>query len=280
MLKRSLALLACFVAASGCDSRQNALAPPPNVATYEVRGVLREKLADGRKAVIAHDAIPGYMAAMAMEFDTHDPQELASLAPGDTLDFRLSVTDRRSWIDQVRKTGHVALEPAIASPVEAPTTLPDCALVDQSGQPIHLADFKGRALAFTFIYTRCPLPDFCPLMSDRFGEVQRALAAGDWHLLSISIDPQHDTPERLTDYARRYQPDPARWTFATGSADEIQKLSGLFGLAVIREGVQINHNLRTVVVDAAGRVQKIFSGNTWKTQDLIEEMKRAMPNRP
>lgn len=229
------------------------------------------------------------MAAMTMEFEAKSANDLAGFKPGDVIAFRLSVTETHGWIDQVRKTGVAALE---ASPVPAAgadalppgSPLPDCELVDQRGQPFRLSDFKGRALAFTFIFTRCPFPDFCPRMNNQLNAVQRELGAAsgatNWHLLSISLDPGYDTPERLAEYAPRYQPDAARWTFATGKSEDILKLGLAVGLVVSREGGQINHNLRTVVVDAAGRVQKIFAGNEWSAAELTSELKRAMAAKP
>jgi protein SCO1/2 len=117
-------------------------------------------------------------------------------------------------------------------------------------------------------------------MNDQFRTVQQALLAdgthGDWNLLSITIDPQHDTPERLAAFAQRYEADPAHWIFLTGGQEEIEKLGQFFGVALVRNGVEWNHNLRTVVVDAAGRVRKIFTGNEWKPAELAAEMQRAM----
>ena len=275
---------------AGCDrapSGGRSSAVKAEVATYEAKGVLKEITAGGRKAVIAHEAIPDYMVAMTMEFEAADAQELAGLRPGDVLAFRLSVTETHGWIDRVRKTGE-SVVPVSASPppsaVEAGTLLPDCELVDQRGQPFRLADFKGRALAFTFIFTRCPFPDFCPRMNNQLSaaqlEIAAAKAGANWHLLSISLDPEYDTPARLAEYAARYQPDAAHWTFATGRSEDILKLGSTVGLVVSREGGQINHNLRTVVVDAAGRVQKIFAGNEWTAADLAAEMQRAMAAKP
>ena len=243
--------------------------------------------ADRKKLVIAHDAIAGFMEAMTMEFDVANGETPGAFTPGDVLAFRLSVTDARSWIDQLRKTGHVDVTPLPAKlsgslPPGAP--LPDCALVDQRGGAFRLGDFKGRALAFTFIFTRCPLPDFCPLMNRNLAEVQRELSPdpsrANWHLLSISIDPEYDTPARLAEYARPYLGDGAQWTFATGETAAIQKLGEAFGLTVARNGERIDHTLRTVVVDAAGRVQKVFAGNEWSTAELIDEMQRAMDAKP
>ncbi len=275
-----LTLLCLAAALPGCDRRPaSALAPGEHTSTYEVRGVIHKLKPGSGTAVIAHDAIAGYMDAMTMEFTAADPRDLAALAPGDVVSFRLSVSDARSWIDQVRKTGTAPIS-ADADPAASPapgTPLPDCALVDSRGAALRLSDFKGRAFAFTFIFTRCPLPDFCPRMNANFAAAQRALGSdANWHLLSISLDPDYDTPPRLAEYAARYQPDPARWTFATGSREEIEKLGAVFGLKVARTGALPDHNLRTIVVDPAGRIQRVFTGNEWTPEELAAELKRAM----
>ncbi len=269
----------------GCDLARRRVVPDlENVTTYEARGVLQKIDAPRRKAVIAHETIPGFMEAMTMEFDVADGEALAVLQPGDTLTFRLTVNDSRSWIDQLKKNGRVEIvataQPAMES-LPPGALLPDCTLVDQRGAAFHLSDFRGRALAFTFIFTRCPLPDFCPLMNRNLAEVRRALSAdANWHLLSISFDPEYDTPARLAEYARPYESESGHWTFATGTPEDIRKLGGAFGLMAARNGATFDHTLRTVVVDAAGRVQKIFIGNEWKPAELIEEMRRAMAAKP
>jgi protein SCO1/2 len=275
-----LSVVHLFVAA--CDrtpSRPSIAAE--QTATYEVRGVVRKVDPEKQRAVIAHEAIPGYMDAMAMEFSAPNADDRALLQPGATVAFRLSVTDTKSWIDRVQKIAADAValpEAPISAGLAIGAVVPDCALVDQSGRQFRLSDFKGRALAFTFIFTRCPLPDFCPRMNEQFSVAQRELAGAgaNWHLLSISIDPAYDTPERLAEYAPRFQADAPRWTFATGEAAEIGKLAAAFGVQTVREGAELNHTLRTAVLDPAGRVQTIFQGNEWKPSELIDAMKRAM----
>lgn len=269
-----------FVASCKPASRP-AVVGPPSVAIYEARGVLQEMREEGRRALIAHEAIEGYMDAMTMEFDTADAAEFRDLLPGDVITFRLSVTDDRGWIEHARKVGHTAPLPPPETLESLPpgSPLPDCAFTNSRGETQRLSDFKGRALAFTFIFTRCPFPDFCPLMNRNFMAAREALAAGtrtEWHLLSLSFDPDYDTPERLATYAAPYRPDPAHWTFATGRAEEIRGLGKAFGLAISSTGVSTDHNLRTVVVDAAGRVQKVFVGNAWKADELVSELRRAM----
>lgn len=270
-------LLLCL---AGCE--RPAPAPPATerVSTYEARGVLRKATAD--RAIIAHEAIPGYMEAMTMEFTVADPRELTAMHPGDTIAFRLTATDERSWIDRIRPLAAAPTSPAPAAEVPAlppGAQLPDCALVDSRGAALQLRDFQGRALAITFIFTRCPLPDFCPRLNSHFAAVQRALAAGpatNWHLLSLTLDPDFDTPARLADYATRFQPDAARWTFATGARAEIEKLGAAVGLQVARTGALPDHNLRTIVIDPTGRVRRVFTGNEWTPEELVAELQRAM----
>ena len=286
------AVLFSLLALAACH-RAPAPTSAASTTVFEVRGVVKKVSAERRKAVIAHEAIPNYMDAMTMEFDVPDAADFAAMQPGGALAFRLSVTDTRSWIDHVRQIADApgslilaasAADAAPAGQLPPGAPAPDCALVDQRGAALHLADFKGRALAVTFIFTRCPLPDFCPRLSHQFEAVQRALAQpgadANWQLLSISFDPDYDTPARLAEYAAHFHPDAAHWIFATGARDEVRKFGGAFGLSVAGENAQLNHNLRTVVVDAAGRVQKIFAGNEWTAAELTAEMQRAMIAKP
>jgi len=274
------------------DSGQRALDFPTNVIAYQVKGVLREIRADGGKALIAHENIPGYMEAMTMRLDVRNTNELANLQPGDQITFRMLVTDTDGWIDRVNKLGTTA-RPEIARTTDAVLAiqelepgalLPDCVLTNQLGQAIHLSDFKGRALAFTFIFTRCPFPTYCPRMNNNLGFAQSRLLQDttrtNWHLLSISFDPEFDTPERLAVYANGYGQKPEHWSFATGATSDVRKLGGAFGLSFWREGALFNHNVRTVVVDAAGRIQTVFVGNAWQPDDLVKAMKTAMEAKP
>ncbi len=263
---------------------------------FFVRGVLREVKPDGKTAVIQHEAIPNYMEAMTMPVRAKDPKELAGLKPGDEVHFRFVVAELESWIDRVTKTGRVATGTNAAGtnapprrdfravrevePLKLGDALPNYPLTNQLGRAFGLHEFKGRALAFTFIFTRCPVPDFCPRMSNHFTEAQRQLLAApggpaNWHFLSITFDVDRDTPEVLKGYAERLGHDPLRWTFATGALIEIDALTEQFGLAFPRDGTVFNHNLRTVVVDAAGRVQRVFVGNEWKPAELVREMTKA-----
>jgi protein SCO1/2 len=281
---RPLLLLFCVGLGSPACRRVPSNAPvvTEQCTNYDGRGVVRKVDREANRAVIAHEEIPGYMEAMAMEFSVPDAQDLAVLQPGDSIAFRLSVTDTRSWISRVQTIARasVPIPATVASEGATPgAPIPDCLLLDQNNQRFRLSDFKGSVLAITFIFTRCPLPDFCPRMSEQFSAVQRDFQAGGgakWHLLSISIDPAYDTPERLAAYAARYHAEATRWTFATGESSDINNFTSVFGLQTKREGAELNHTLRTVVVDAAGRVRKVFVGNEWKPSELIDEMTSAL----
>lgn len=284
-------LIGCRPQPAHPDTGVRATEFPTNVIAYEVRGILREIRGGGTKTLIAHEEIPGYMEAMTMQLDVRDTNELAGVSAGDQITFRLLTTDDDAWIDRVKRTGlRFTIEPNPISdeptddelPIGAP--LPDFTLTNHLGQAFRLSDFKGRALAFTFIFTRCPLPTFCPRMSGNFSITHRRLLEDashtNWHLLSISFDPEYDTPGQLATYSRTYQPHSNHWSFATSSPDIIRKLGTAFGLAFIQDGATFNHNVRTVVVNPAGRIHRIFPGNEWQPAELIAEMKTAMQTRP
>jgi protein SCO1/2 len=159
----------------------------------------------------------------------------------------------------------------------------DASLVDESGTPRRLADWKGRAVAVTFIYTRCPLPNFCPVMDRHFKAVQDAVRAdaalaGRVQLLSVSFDPDHDTPAVLASHAGRLQADPDIWRFLTGPREEVEQLAKQFGVSVIREGAdpsEIVHNLRTAVIDPGGRLSTVLNGSEWTPAELVAALKAA-----
>ena len=255
---------------------------------FQVKGVVQAIDPDGKSATIRHEAIPNYMGAMTMPFAVRDPARLVGLKAGDQIAFRLNVTQSESWIDQVRKLAEASGPPPGASiriakdvePLEIGDPMPDYHFTNETGKVISLSQFKGQALAITFIFTRCPLPDFCPRMSGNFAETQKSLLAAsdapaNWRLLTISFDPEFDTPPILKGYARRYGADPRHWNFLTGDLVEITAIAEQFGQMFWRDQGSLNHNLRTVVVDATGRVQKIFQGNTWTSVELAAELAAA-----
>lgn len=261
---------------------------------YMVTGEVRELLTGGSNVLIKHEAIPGYMMAMTMPFATRDPREVASLQPGDRVTFRLLVTDDESWIDSVERLGQSARLPTFVpeqtrivrdvDPLELGDVVPDYVFTNQLGQPTKLSDFRGQALGVTFMFTRCPLPDFCPRMLKNFAAVAEKLKTEpgptNWHLATITIDPTYDTPPVLRAHAQTYDYDPDRWTFLTGAMIDIDAITEQVGLAFRRQTPTAlpDHNLRTFVVDPQGRLTKIIIGNTWKPEEVVEEI-RAVAGR-
>jgi protein SCO1/2 len=256
---------------------------------------------ESKEIEVKHEEIPGYMPAMTMPFDVKTTNELAGLAPGDAVSFRMIVTDTEGWIDQIKKIGSAptnnpatAANPLAGQPAEGKIRivrdveplsigdpLPEYAFTNQFGQRITTSQFKGQALAITFIFTRCPFPNFCPFTARNFAVAQQTLSARtsgptNWHLLTISFDPDFDTPPVLKAFGESYKYDPAHWTLATGAIVDIMAIGEQFGLVFQPEQTgTISHNLRTVVIDAAGRVQKNLVGNSWTSDELAEEMVKA-----
>ncbi|GIV59230.1 SCO family protein [Rhodocaloribacter litoris] len=264
--------------------------------TYEVRGRIAGFTDDPRTVLIEHEAIPGYMDAMVMPFTVAEAETtaLAGLGTGDAVAFTLHVAPRRSWITGLRRLPDeaVAAHPAARQsttprPATAPTLVqpgdpaPPFTLVDQAGQPLRLDDYRGRALLLTFIYTRCPLPDYCPLMSRHFQALQPHLRErfGDRaQLLSISFDTAYDTPSVLREYAGRYTRDLSNWRFATGPADEIHTLATAYGVFFTPEegSTTFAHNLTTVLIGPDGRVHRIWRGNRWQPEDVLPTIGRLL----
>lgn len=261
-----------------------------NQQFYPAQGVVIKVNPAKQTVTIKHETVPGYMDAMIMAFDVKDTNELTGLAPGDVVTFRIVDEKNDGWIDQIQKTGVKSNTPPTTGPFRAVRDvtplnegdlLPEYHLTNQLDKAISTAQFKGQALAITFLFTRCPFPNFCPLMANNFSEAARKLLANpnsptNWHLLTVTFDPENDTPELLREYAKTHHADAAHSTFATGDLMEITALGEQFGLAFWKEqGSIINHNLRTIVIDPTGRVQKVFSGNTWQPEDLVAEIVKA-----
>src|SRR5438552_15018434 len=291
-------LLAGFLGVSGCGRApeaplQREAVTPPNThqKVFQVKGVVIAVKPREKSIEIKHEEIPGYMPAMTMPFDVRDTNELAGLQPGDAVSFRLIDAGTEGWIDQIRKLAIPATNsiPTAApfrrvrevEPLSVGDPLPDYHLTNQLGQPLSTAQFKGQALAITFLFTRCPFPNFCPLMANHFAAAQQKLLAmpnapTNWQLLTVSFDPEFDKPAILKAYAARYKYDPAHWSFATGDLIDITALAEQVGLTFWHDETgSISHKLRAVVVDAGGRLQKVFVGNQWTSDELVEEMVKA-----
>jgi protein SCO1 len=263
--------------------------------TFRAQGIVKEVMADGRTVVIAHEAITNYMEAMTMPFKVKEPRELDGLRPGDKVLFRLEVTDTESWVEGISKNGRASeqrAEPADAKAPEAGVTksrhpLLDYAFTNELAQAVRLSDFRGQAMAITFFFTRCPIPDFCPRLSKNFEEASQKLAAmpggpTNWHFLSVTFDPESDTPSVLKAYGERYHYDPKHWSFLTGPKKEISELAAGSDVKFEPASGFINHNFRTLIIDAAGHVQMVFPMGGNLSDDIVAEVVKAaaVPSRP
>ena len=209
-----------------------------------------------------------------MRFHVTSKEDLSRLAPGARVDFDLRVSKHESSARNVRvretKLEGVNVAPP-ANRVAVGAPVPDFSLTDQAGRAVRLSDFRGRVVALDFIYTRCPLPDVCPRLSANFAYVAKKLP--DVQLLSITIDPQFDTPPVLAGYARRYGANGESWRFLTGPMDQIRDVAGLFGLIYWPEDGSITHTVATAVIGRDGRLAALIEGSTYRPdqlRDLVE----------
>src|SRR6185503_8053207 len=196
------------------------------------------------------------------------------------------VDGAHSWLEDlviVQQSGTPTAAPGVSEAKEG-DTVPNFALQNQDDKKIRLRDYRGKALLLTFIYTRCPLPDYCALMSNNFAQIDRQLQQdpnlyAKTHLLSISIDPNYDTPQVLRSYGaahtERYQDETFQhWEFASG--EQVKEVAQFFGLRYFPDNDQIIHGLRTVIVAPDGKVAKVYSNNEWKPEEVVEELKRVL----
>jgi protein SCO1/2 len=291
MLKK-LALALSLAAAIGCGRSEAPKAAAPGAAEkpYPLKGVVVSVDAGASKVIVRHQEIPGYMDAMTMPFNVAEPKMLAELRPGDEIEAKLVVGEKSSRLEGIVVSRHGTEVATQVIPEQGPYGKPGDAapltqLIGQDGKPVSLADFKGKAVALTFIFTRCPLPDFCPRMNAQFAEMEAALAKepalyAKTQLLSVSFDPEHDSPQVLSEYRERFLKGvkgvaPAHWKFATGTPDHIKEFATFFGLTYLKSGDQFVHSLATAVIGPDGKVLSIRRGNDWEPPAVIEDLRKA-----
>ncbi len=265
-------------------------APTPVAAIrYPIEGQLLGVQLDTGQVLLEHGDVAGYMGAMTMPFPVEDRASVRERRPGDLVKATLVVEPSRYYLEGLQFLGTAPLPAAAtARPVAEGVhilgpgdAVPVTPLTGHNGEPFSLVDWAGSAAVVTFIYTRCPLPDFCPLMDRRFAEVQQTAAAapalaGRVKLLSVSFDPDIDTAQVLAEHARRVGAGPA-WRFATAPAAVVDRFAAQFGVNVIREADRtITHNLRTAVIGPDGRVVATYSGNDWTTDTVVADLGRAL----
>jgi protein SCO1/2 len=261
--------------------------------TYPIHGQVQSITPDRQEAMVKHGEIKGLMPAMTMPYRFKAKSELDALKPGDVIDGTLVIVSNDAFLTGVKKTGEAPVEKPAAETLVTGSTLdkavqllqpgdpiPDGAFVNQSGRKQTLKDFRGSTVVLTFIYTRCPLPTFCPMMDHHFATIQEHLKADTSlkhvHLVTVTFDPARDTPAVLRAHAKELDADLQRWTFLTGDVKAIDEFAGRFGVYVVRnpnDQRDITHNLRTAIIGPDGTVKKIYTGNEWTPEDILQELK-------
>lgn len=297
VLRRLFVMTVMAVAVlGGCHRQQQASgdsAVNSNYKVYKLRGkVVSTNPATG-EVTLNHDAIPGFMDAMTMAYKLKDPNIVTELHPGDVLtaDLLVSQSDDASvLLDQIDivAQGKPDYRPAVIYHVPAPgDAVPDFKLRNQDGRSIHLDQFHGKDLLITFIYTRCPLPNFCPLVTRNFAAIDRQLAAdpavrGKTHLICVSFDPEHDTPERLKAYGEQYiggdaKDEFASWDFAVPERPVLTEMAKYFDVGITPGPDQtITHTLSTTLIGRDGKVIKFYPGNEWTPDQVVSDVKHSL----
>jgi protein SCO1/2 len=264
---------------------------------YPVRGMVLKVDAASRTMVVSHEAIAGLMDAMAMPFEIRRAADLRGLVPGAIVEFTLVVGDSTSHATDVRVRRYESIEQdpvtarrlallkriagMAATPLAIGARVPDFTLIDQTGRPASLATLAGKVVVVNFIYTRCALPQFCLRVTNHFGVLQKRFARQLGHelaLLTVTFDPQRDTPEVLATYAARWNAAPASWRFLTGDVDAVRRVCGLFGVeAFVDEGL-VNHTLRTAIIDRRRLLAANIEGNQYTAEQLGDLVHVALAN--
>ena len=239
--------------------------------------------------IVHHEDIPNYMKGMTMPFAVKDTAALDHIQIGQRIKATLVVTATESWLEDIQVTRQAPPDAAqphsqFQIPVEG-APVPDFALTNQDGQRVHLAQYKGKVLLLTFIYTRCPLPDFCPRMTHNFLDLEESLrldsAAYDrTHLLTITFDPKFDTPAVLRQHALAVTSIPAaqlfpHWEFLAPRPQDLDTMAHFFGLSKWEKDGEITHSLSTVIIDREGKLYRWYHGNGWTTEELLHETRSA-----
>lgn len=287
--------LLAVVALAGCRSGQQAKTQPaanPTYKVYHLRGKVVSTSPATGEVTLDHEAIPGFMDAMTMPYKLKDPSILSELHPGDVITADVLVSqdaDASVLLDHIVVVAQGKPDYKPTSIYHVPASgdvVPDFKLRNQDGRTIHLGQFRGKALLITFIYTRCPLPNFCPLVTHNFAVIEKQLAGNQalyakTHLICVSFDPEHDTPERLRAYGAEYIGSDARnafahWDFAVPQKPVLTDMAKWFDVGItVGAGGSITHTLSTTLVGRDGKVVNFYHGNEWTPDQVLADVKQA-----
>lgn len=277
-MKKVLLFVLLLLTVAGCNKKA------ANEKHYDIEGTVVSVDAAAHEITINHKEIPGYMEAMTMPYKVKQDWALKVAKPGDVLRGQLIVTDDSAVIDNLSLTQGSPNAPAASAGQHMPPAgdvVPDFEFVNQDGKKVKLSSLKGGPVLLTFIYTRCPLPDYCIRMGNNFGEVAKQLqkTPAAWkkaHLLSVSFDPENDKPSVLKTYGKSYagsiDPKFEHWQFVTATPEEVRRAADYFGLVFDPQNGQYIHSLRTAVIGADGKLVEVIHGNEWKPEDVAAKM--------
>ena len=254
---------------------------------FIVKGMVLRADPANRSFVVSHEKIVGLMDSMIMPFDVRDAKDLAGVVPGAVVEFTLVVGDKSAYATKItiQRYQSVEQDPRTArrlavmrkmaglagNPLEIGAQVPDFTLIDHTRQSVRFSSLAGKVVVANFIYTRCALPQFCLRVSNNFGVLQKRFAkelGKDVVLLTITFDPQRDTPEALAAYASQWKPDPKTWHFLTGPVADVRKVCALFGVEFYPDEGLMNHSLHTVVIDRTGTLVANIEGNSYSPEQL------------
>jgi protein SCO1 len=276
------ALIALIFAVEACHRK-----PEVHAKYYQLKGEVISVDVGHEQVIVKHEAIPGFMEAMTMSYEVKDDAALKKMKPGDQITARVVVTSDDVWLDNiviVQKAAANAPPPKLDEnvPPQPGERVPDFTFVNQDGRRVHFRRYRGKAVLLTFVYTRCPFPTYCPLMSRNFADINNQLAANAaldarTHLLTLSFDPAHDTPAVLKAYGKRYagKNDPGfrHWEFAAIPSGELKEVSSFFGFTFEEQGGQIVHSLSTALVGPNQKLVQWYAGNRWTPSEVLREIK-------
>jgi protein SCO1 len=286
-------VLAAAIAVAGCHSsppEANSIQADPGVKQYKVRGVVVSTNPAKGAVTLDTEAIPGFMEAMTMPYTLKNPTIISELHPGDTITATLLASSTSDLLDQIVVIAQAQADykpPVDYHPLNPGDSVPDFKLLNQGGKLIHIGQFRGKVLLVTFIYTRCPLADYCPRMSRNFAHLDKALAAdpalyAKTHLLSVSFDPAYDTPAVLRSYGGSYtgnytQEKFTHWDFAAPPKAELADVLKFFLLGATPEKDRtITHSLSTIVIGPDGKIYKWYPTNDWTPDQLLADVKQLL----
>jgi protein SCO1/2 len=282
-LRHAILILGVAVLAASCGNSTK-----QSGQRYHMEGTVVSVDRQNQEIEVNHKEIPGFMGAMTMPYPVKTPFVLNQVSAGDQITADVVVSGSQYWLENVtvvKKADPNAPAPAAPPEVHEPQpgdVVPDFALLNQDGKKIHLADYHGESVLLTFIYTRCPLADYCPAMSTRFSVIEEALqnnkaALGKTHLLSISFDPKHDSPKLLRDYGLGFlagarEKDFRHWEFAVAPESNLKDVAAFFGLVYMPDEDQFTHSMSTAIITPSGKIYKFYGGKDWQTSDVIKDL--------